>query len=241
MRKFFSGFILGIVITLPAIFLTDHFKEPQIVEKVVVKEIEVPKEVEVIKEVVVEKEVIRKTDLEVVAASCKNSCVTIYAYKGKTKNQGSGWIYNGYVVTAKHVVEGFDEIFVFTDDTENSRYATVHYIDPDLDLAVLKAPVTLPSLNLGDSNKLIDGEKLVSITSPEGIKNVIGECIYSGRAHFGTDKYLTLSKGTMSPGSSGGPIFNYNSEVVGMVVEGNKGGNYAIPVNDMKSVLEQLD
>jgi len=241
MRKLFLGFILGFILTLPVILVIDMFKEPEVIEKVIVKEIEVPKEVEVIREVEVIKEVIRKTDLEEVVANCKNSCVTIYAYKGKTKNQGSGWIYNGYVVTAKHVIEGYDEIFVFTDDTDNSRYATIHYTDPDLDLAVLKAPVTLPSLNLGDSSKLIDGEKLVSITSPEGIKNVIGECIYSGRAHFGADTYLTLSKGTMSPGSSGGPIFNYNSEVVGMVVEGNKGGNYAIPVNDMKSVLEQLD
>ena len=100
MRKFFLGFILGIILTLPVILVIDMFKEPEVIEKVIVKEIEVPKEVEVIRDVEVIKEVIRKTDLEEVVANCKNSCVTIYAYKGKTKNQGSGWIYNGYVVTA---------------------------------------------------------------------------------------------------------------------------------------------
>lgn len=40
--------------------------------------------------------------------------------------------------------------------------------------------------------------------------------------------------------SSGGPIFNYSSEVVGMNVGGNKGGNHAIPINDIEPILENL-
>lgn len=241
--SYIATFVLGVAVAVTSMLLIHDSKAeptpiptptPIVIEKEVIKEVPV----EVVKEVV--KEVEKPTDLEKVVKDCKNSCVMIYAYKGDTINQGSGWVYNGYVITAKHVVEGYKKIEVYTDDTSNARAATIRYIDADLDVAVLKAPISLPSLTLGDSNKLIEGEKLVSITSPEGIKNAIDECVNSGTNHYESGTFLTISESAMVKGSSGGAIFNYDSELIAMVTDGWEELNLAIPINNIKSILEKL-
>ncbi|NLW02825.1 MAG: hypothetical protein GX027_06120 [Clostridiaceae bacterium] len=179
---------------------------------------------------------------EYVARNCKDSCVMIYAYKGDTINQGSGWVYNGYVITAKHVVEGADRIEVFPDDSIYGGYATVEYTDSEQDVAVLKLDrdLGLPSVTLGDSDKLVEGQKLVAIASPAGVQNTIDECMYSGFAYVDTGTYLTLSETDMVGGSSGGAIFNLNGELAAMNIRGNDGGSFAIPINQIKPILEKL-
>ena len=245
MKKAFTthivSFILGVAITLTTVYLISDTKAeptpeptPIVIEKEVVKEIPV----EVVKEVI--KEVEKKTDLEEVVANCKNSCVMIYAYKGDIINQGSGWVYNGYVITAKHVVDGYKKIEVYTDDTDNPRTATIEYIDTNLDMAILKAPIALPSLTLGDYNKLTEGEKLVSITSPMMTKNAIDECVYSGTVRTPEGTFLVITESNMGGGSSGGAVLDYNSKIIGMVKSGDSGGHHVIRINDIKPILENL-
>lgn len=48
--------------------------------------------------------------------------------------------------------------------------------------------------------------------------------------------FLTISESNINNGSSGGAIFNYQSELIGMVVK----TAYAIPINDLKPILEKL-
>ena len=99
----------------------------------------------------------------------------------------------------------------------------------------LKASIMLPSLALGDSSKLTEGEKLVSITSPMMTKNAIDECVYSGNRWYGKQLYMTISEHSMQGGSSGGAVFNYDSEVISMIVK----ENLAIPINLIKPILEE--
>ncbi|NLB78757.1 MAG: serine protease [Clostridiaceae bacterium] len=180
------------------------------------------------------------TDLETVAKNCKDSCVMIYAYKGDMRYQGSGFIYNGYVITAKHVVDRAEKIDVFLDDSIYSISASIVPIDTDLDISVLKTYTTNPSVILGDSDKLIEGQKLVSITSPDGGKNTIDECVFSGKI-YGYGKYfLNLSDTFMTGGSSGGAVFNYDSEILGIMSMGADGAVSATPINDIKPILEKL-
>ena len=182
-----------------------------------------------------------KTDLEKVAAACKNSCVMIYVYQDdKQIGQGSGWAYNGYIITAKHVADAGNRYTIFTDDSEYGVSAARVPISTSLDVAVLKADIKLPSVKLGDSDKLREGQKLVSITSPKGIQNAIDECINSGFAYVDTGKYLTTSESIMNSGSSGGAVFDSSSGVVAMAIEGQGDVNYAIPINDIKVILEKL-
>lgn len=178
------------------------------------------------------------TDLETVAKKCKDSCVMIYAYGAKTF-QGSGFVYNGYIVTAKHVIEGATKIDVFLDDSLYGVPGTVHYIDPKLDVAIIKADIDLPSVTLGDSDKLIEGEKLVSITSPNRHLNAIDECIYNGPYEDETGKSMYVSESGTDGGSSGGAIFNANGEIVAMLVAGAAEIDEGIPINDLKHLLSK--
>ena len=118
--------------------------------------------------------------LETIAKNCKDSCVMIYTYKNGMTSQGSGWAYNGYIITAKHVVDGFGKVDIFTDDSVYSVPGTVYYTDPELDVAVIKINAIIPSVVLGDSSKLNEGQGLVSILSPKDVKNTIDECIFGG-------------------------------------------------------------
>jgi S1-C subfamily serine protease len=181
-----------------------------------------------------------KTDIETAVKNCKDSCVMIYAYKGDYRYQGSGFIYNGYIITAKHVVDGVEKIDVFLDDSIYSTKATITPIDTDLDISVLKAYTTNPSVVLGDSDKLIEGQKVIAITSPAGVKNAVDECLYSGVTYAGKGNFIGVSDSNMDAGSSGGAIFNVKNELIGMVVGGVKGNSAAIPINDVKSIFEQL-
>jgi len=239
--SYIATFVLGVAVAVTSMLLIHDSKAeptpipeptPIVIEKEVIKEIPV----EVVKEVIKEVEVIRPTDLEKVVKDCKNSCVMIYFYnKDGTISQGSGWVYNGYIVTAKHGLKDYKRIEIFTDDTSNPRTAYVHYVDDKLDLAILKASFILPSLKLGDSDKLIEGERIVAITSPNWTQNMIDECLYSGNGWYGKQLYMTISEHSMQGGSSGGAVFNYDSEVIGMIVR----ENLAIPIKLIKPILEE--
>jgi len=179
---------------------------------------------------------------EYVAKNCKDSCVMIYAYRGDEWNQGSGWVYNGYVVTAKHVIEGAERIEVFPDDSIYGACATVEYADPDIDLAVLKLDrdLGLPSVTLGDSDKLVEGQTLISITSPSGSKNFIDQCLFSGfKDDFGK-RWVGISDTFMSGGSSGGAVFSVHGKIIGMARMGIDRIQSAIPINDIKPILERF-
>jgi S1-C subfamily serine protease len=64
--------------------------------------------------------------------------------------------------------------------------------------------------------------------------------MYSGFAYVDTGTYLTLSETDMVGGSSGGAIFNLNGELAAMNIRGNDGGSFAIPINQIKPILEKL-
>jgi S1-C subfamily serine protease len=173
------------------------------------------------------------TDLETVAKNCKDSCVMIYAYKGDKITQGSGWVYKGYVITARHVIEGATKIDVFTDDSLYGIPGTIHYVDTEIDVAVLKSDTGMPSVALGDSDKLVEGQKLIGIHSPKGTQNMIDECVYSGYSEYDDRGYMMISENSLDFGSSGGAIFDSAGNVIGMVVK----DSMAIPINELKSIL----
>jgi S1-C subfamily serine protease len=181
-----------------------------------------------------------KTDTEAIAEKCKDSCVMVYAYTKTHQKQGSGFVYNGYVITAKHVVEGATRIDVYTDDELYGTRGVVHYKHPTLDVAVIKANTKKPSVVLGDSDKLTEGQKLISITSPRGNQNIIDECLFSGIAKYDKGVYFSISESEMDSGSSGGAIFGLGGETVALNMQGQKGINQAIPINEIKPILEAL-
>ena len=241
MKKLIIGFLIGVALTVPVMMGIMQpgipAEEPAPTPEIVY--VTPPPQPTPTPQIIYKE---RLTDLEQVVANTKDSCVMIYAYRSDgSGEQGSGWAYGDYIVTAKHVVEEAKKIEIFTDNSNSASRGTIEYIDDELDVAILKLNTrTLPSVTLGDSDTLIEGEKLVAITSPMGVKNAIDECIYSGTIRYDTGTFITISEGNLIGGSSGGAIFNHSSELVAMVTHGNKGGNDAIRINDIKMILEKL-
>lgn len=164
---------------------------------------------------------------------------------------GSGFIMSddGYIITNNHVVKDADEIIVRLND-RREFVAEVIGADERSDIAVLKIEgKKLPTLKLGDSSSLKVGEWVLAIGSPFGFDHSVTQGIISamGRS-LPNENYVPFIQTDVSinPGNSGGPLFNLQGEVIGVNSQiysrtgGFMGMSFAIPVNVVKDVYQQL-
>lgn len=140
--------------------------------------------------------------------------------------QGSGFVYddNGRIITNNHVVEGAEEITVtFIDGTIVP--ATLVGTDPYSDLAVIDVDVAsylLKPVTLGDSSKLLVGERVIALGNPFGLADTMTAGIVSavGRQMDAPGRYAIVdvvqTDAAINPGNSGGPLLNMEGKVVGM-------------------------
>ncbi len=169
------------------------------------------------------------------------------------RSAGSGVIVdakNGYIVTNFHVVENATEITVTLLDNR-SFSATVVGSDEGADIAVLqvKQP-NLVAMALGDSSRLEVGDYVVAIGNPFGLAHTVTAGIVSalGRTGINPDGYedFIQTDASINPGNSGGALVNLHGELVGInsAIYSSSGGNigigFAIPVNMVKGVMDQL-
>ena len=177
--------------------------------------------------------------------------------------QGSGFVYDkeGHIVTNYHVVEGAEEIEVtFSDGTIVE--AKVIGTDPDSDLAVLKVdlpPERLQAVELGDSDELEVGQRVIAIGNPfglngtmtTGIISALGRTLPLGRisttvgGRFSIPE-LIQTDAAINPGNSGGPLLDSQGRVIGVNTaitspSGSFAGvGFAVPVNLVKRVVPEL-
>ena len=173
----------------------------------------------------------------------------------RSQGLGSGAIIrsDGYIVTNNHVVEGADELSVAMFD--GSRHdAEVVGADPFSDLAVIRIDQTgLPSISFGDSDSLRTGQWVMAFGSPlsEELSNTVTTGIISaiGRLQSNTRSSVqnyVQTDAAINPGNSGGPLVNLQGRLVGINTAiysrtgGNVGVGFAIPVNAVKRVTDQL-
>ena len=164
---------------------------------------------------------------------------------------GSGFIVSedGYILTNNHVVQGADEIIVRLNDRRELE-AVLIGADPSSDLAVLKVDADdLPTVELGDSDKLDVGEWVVAIGSPFGFDYSVTAGIVSAKGRsLPNENYVPFIQTdvAINPGNSGGPLFNLEGQVVGINSQiytrsgGFMGVSFAIPINVAMDVAEQL-
>jgi len=158
---------------------------------------------------------------------------------------GSGFVYDmfGHIITNNHVVEGADVLEVTFVDGDILP-AELLGSDPYSDLAVIKVNPALQSLKpvtLGNSSKLIVGERIVAIGNPFGLSNSMTAGIVSqlGRQLEAPGRYSIIDiiqvDAAVNPGNSGGPLVNMRGEVVGMntaIISGSgtsAGVGFAVP------------
>ncbi|MFV0594032.1 MAG: S1C family serine protease [Draconibacterium sp.] len=160
---------------------------------------------------------------------------------------------NNYVLTAAHVVADASKIQVeFADGTKVN--ATNRRVDRTADVAIieLEKPVTnLPAAKLGDSDKVRVGEDIFVIGNPLGLSFSVSKGIISGKH---SEKHETIEGKTqeffqtdasINKGNSGGPMFNMQGEVIGVVSSilsfsgGFEGLGFAATSNIAVDILSQ--
>ena len=168
---------------------------------------------------------------------------------------GSGVVISsdGYILTCAHVVSGASNITVTIGDTDYP--ATVVGEDDTSDVAVLKIDATdLTPATVGNSDSLAVGESVLAVGNPLG---ELGGTVTSGIVSAlnrsvtiqGTSSTNTMSliqmDASVSPGNSGGGLFNMNGELIGLVNAKSsssdaEGLGFAIPINDAIKVAQDL-
>lgn len=162
---------------------------------------------------------------------------------------------NGYVLTNKHVVpEGTNAVKLILSD--GSSYEGVEIVgrDPLNDLAILKIQDPADDItpaSLGDSDGVRVGQKVVAIgnalgqfqnTVTSGIISGVGRPIEAGDGSGYVEQLSNLfqTDAAINSGNSGGPLLNYDGEVIGIntaVAEDAQNVGFAIPINEAKGVI----
>ncbi len=176
------------------------------------------------------------------------SVVTIVAIdrEGKSLSQGSGFVVreDGAVVTNYHVISRATEIIAKI-GVNIRTVEGVLYVDPENDLAIIKLEgQEYRKVKVGDPGTLRVGEKVYVIGSPQGLENTISEGILSGIREIDPERKILQMTAAISPGSSGGPVFNVRGEVVGiatLIIAETQSLNFAMPVSIITAGLTKKD
>jgi tetratricopeptide (TPR) repeat protein len=161
---------------------------------------------------------------------------------GQPVGLGSGFIVreDGAVVTSYHVVSMAADIKVKVGDKTVAVEGLLH-ADPENDLAVLKLEGKgYPKVKLGDADKLRVGETIYVMGSPRGLENTLSSGIVSALRRIDKGRLLLQITAAISPGSSGGPVFDARGEVVGVatfIMVEAQSLNFAMPINLVKPGL----
>ncbi len=170
----------------------------------------------------------------------------------EARSLGSGFFISaeGLVVTNNHVIEGAEEILIYTADGERF-VAELVGADEKTDLAVLKidADAPVPFVEFGDSDTAEVGDWVMAIGNPFGLGGSVSLGIVSARHRdINTGPYddFIQTDAAINQGNSGGPLFDMNGDVVGIATAiiarggSSRGIGFAIPVNLARPVIEQL-
>ncbi len=165
---------------------------------------------------------------------------------------GSGVIIStdGYIITNAHVIEGAQQIKVTLSD-KTEHVAQVVGEDATTDLAVLKIDATnLPAATLGSSSNLSVGDFAMAVGNPLGtLGGTVTDGIISAldREIYVEGQELTLlqTNAAVSPGNSGGGLFNSRGELIGIVTAKSgdieaEGLGFAIPIDNALEITTEL-
>lgn len=144
----------------------------------------------------------------------------------------------GSLVTAAHVVEGAAEVLVRWKGKSGTALEILRF-DPKLDLIILRTSFSnTPAIVLGDSELITVGEGVVVLSNPQGFEGTVSQGILSGIRSLDNVKYLQITA-AVSPGSSGGPVFNLGGRVIGVAnatLASGQNLNFALPSNLIKNL-----
>jgi serine protease Do len=185
------------------------------------------------------------------------SVVTI-AFDGPLGMSGGGTGFliddQGTIATNHHVISSAKQLQIKFMNGAVYKKAELLDENADRDLALLRVKIDEPEegtpkpdvepLALGDSEAVVVGERAIAIGNPLGLDHTLTDGLVSARRIYEGKPWIQMSV-PVSPGNSGGPLFNMKGEVIGVItaqILGGMGGraqnlNIAVPVNDLKKMI----
>lgn len=170
--------------------------------------------------------------------------IEVHSRDGRLKGQASGVVLRpeGIVATNAHVLNGACDLRLKVDAIPATPSpSTVVSLEFDADIAILRFDaVNLRTATIGNSKALEIGDRVIAIGNPMGLQHTVSEGIVSGLRPVGP---ITLIQTTapISPGSSGGGLYNQSGRLVGLTtftLGESQNLNFAIPI---ETVLAYLD
>ena len=168
--------------------------------------------------------------------------------EGEEVGWGTGFIVDrdGIIVTNAHVITHADQIKIMTKNDDEHIVTGYYGINDAKDYAILKVNNKFDlSVKLADSDDAEVGDDVIAVGNPHGyLTHTLTKGIISAkRKKQGVEYFQTDA--TIAPGSSGGPLFNMDGEVIGITTfvwrddRGalNENHNFALPINYVKKLL----
>lgn len=176
------------------------------------------------------------------------SVVIIKAHSKKHGDfQGSGVLIEDgkTIVTNLHVVQNATMVNIEFPDGRNYRAKGYLAVNAEKDLITIRLPKKmsrLKAIKIADLKSLKVGQKVVAIGSPQGLSNTVSEGIVSAIREFNFSSKVIQTTAPLSPGSSGGGLFNENGRLVGITSFHHVDGqnlNFAYPAEEIKPLLKE--
>lgn len=159
---------------------------------------------------------------------------------------GTGFYISDYdlIITNEHVIRDNNEVVVVGEDFEK-QMVDVIYCDPKFDLAFLACPkfVKKPSVKLGLDNDLKEGDQVLAVGHPFGLKYTATQGIVSNTLHKQDDINYIQHDAALNPGNSGGPLLANDGKIVGVntfiIRDGNNIG-FSLPIRYLNDTLKEF-
>jgi serine protease Do len=168
----------------------------------------------------------------------------------ETLGFGSGFIVDpkGVVITNHHVVEGADEVTVYLNDAQGRKCRSKDIkSDPKSDLAIVRldSKDALPFLELGDSDAMEIGDRVLAIGAPFGLRGSVTAGIISAKGrtlHRNKDEDFLQTDAAINPGNSGGPLINLDGKVIGVnsAIQSRTGGFQGIGLAIASKIVSRV-
>ena len=169
--------------------------------------------------------------------------IEVHDGAGALAAQASGVVIapGGIVATNAHVVMSACSLYIKESSGSLIAASTLLNIDRDKDIAILLFREKFPVAKLGDSRALRVGDRVIAIGNPLGLEETVSEGIVSGLRTMQAQRTVIQTTAPISPGSSGGGLFNGRGELVGLTtftLQDSQNLNFAVPLADVMGLLK---
>lgn len=151
---------------------------------------------------------------------------------------------HGIIITNNHVVQGNREVVI--EGRAIPRCVTeVIYTDEKHDLAFLQLHENsnIPNITLYTEEEINEGEDVIAIGHPFGLKYTATQGIVSNATHYHNDLNYYLHDAAINPGNSGGPLLNHEGKVIGVntfIIKDGQNMGFSLPSSYLNTTIKKF-